>query len=79
MNVLTAKERAAQEARQMAARFPKAPTIAAVVSGARPYVVLPGGQKVQPGGLVQDLRLSSIEADFVVFEDRAGTRFKMPR
>jgi hypothetical protein len=79
MNVLTAKEKAAREARELVARTPKAPSISAVVSGLRPYVILPGGQKVQPGGLVQDLRLSSIESDFVVFEDRAGVRFKMPR
>lgn len=79
MNVLTSQQRAEKEARELAARTPKAPTIAAVVSGVRPYVILPGGQKVQPGGLVQDLRLSSIEPDHLVFEDRAGARFKMPR
>lgn len=79
MQVQTARERAEQEARELAARTPKVPEIAAVVSGARPYVVLPDGQKVQPGGMVNGLRLSSIDSDAVIFEDRVGSRFRMAR
>jgi len=77
--LMTAQQRAELEAKALAARTPKVPELSAVVSGSKPYVVLPDGQKIQPGGLVMGLRVASISADAVIFEDASGARFKWTR
>lgn len=79
VELMTAQQRAELEARALAARTPKVPQLSAVVGGPRPFVVLPNGQKVQPGGMVTGLTLSSIDADAVIFEDATGTKFRWTR
>ena len=42
--------------------------IRAVVSGPSPYLILPDGSRVQPGGSHAGWRLQSIDADVLVFD-----------
>ncbi len=80
--VKTVQQQEDEARREAAAKAPKVPTLpplAAVVSGARPYVVLADGHKVQPGGVVGSLRLAEIQPEVVIFEDERGGRFQMRR
>jgi hypothetical protein len=80
--VMTTRQREEEAARRAEAskpRVPTLPTLAAVVSGTRPYVVLANGQKVQPGGVVGPLRLAEIQPEVVIFEDERGMRFQLRR
>jgi hypothetical protein len=61
------------------AAFPAIPRIAAVMGGARPYLMLDQGQKWLPGGKIGGLTLLAVEDQSLVFEDAQGRTWRRPR
>lgn len=53
---------------QQTERGPAPFAIRSVVSGQQPYLVLPDGSRLQPGGVHAGWRLQAIEADVLVFD-----------
>jgi hypothetical protein len=50
-----------------------------IVGGVSPYVVLQGGTKLMPDGLIQGWRLVSVNPTNVIFENVAGRRISVAR
>ena len=59
--------------------FPPLPEIAAVVGGARPFVVLLNGDKWLPGGQFGGVTLRAVEDQALVFDDAQGNTLRRPR
>lgn len=60
-------------------KFPALPSIASVIGGDRPFVVLSNGQKWMLGGRIGPVVLQSIDNDVIVFEDNQGNTLRRPR
>lgn len=61
------------------AALPALPRIAAVVGGARPFLLLEQGQKWLPGGQIGGVTLQAVEDQSLVFEDAQGRTWRRPR